>query len=124
MSHKDPVEKRRYPRIEHSVPVKIGAVDADLVTATRNISRSGVYCRVDKYLEPMTKLKITLMLPVKKEGKVATRKIVCSGVIVRVENIPFEDAFNIAIFFNEIKPSDSRALADHVQGVLAEKVVV
>ncbi|MBF0388107.1 MAG: PilZ domain-containing protein [Candidatus Omnitrophica bacterium] len=121
MSQKDLVEKRRSPRIEHSVPVKICAPCADLVTETRNISRSGAYCRVSKYLEPMTKLQVTLMLPVKKEGKLRTRKIVCMGVVVRVENVPFEDSFNVAIFFNEIKPADSRALSEHVQGVLAEK---
>lgn len=120
MKHKDQVEKRRYPRIEHSVPVKICAPDVDLVTETRNISRSGAYCRVSKYLEPMTRLKVTLLLPVKKEARLVTKKIVCSGVVVRVENIPFEEAFNIAIFFNDIKPGDSRALADHVQGVLAD----
>ena len=124
MSQKNTIEKRRYPRVEHSVPVKISAPVADLVTETRNISRSGVYCRVDKYLEPMTKLKVTLMLPVKKESKLVTKKIVCAGVVVRVENVPFEDVFNVAIFFNDIKPGDSRALADHVQGVLAEKSTV
>ncbi len=121
MSQKDCIEKRRHPRIEHGVPVKICAPCADLVTETKNISRSGVYCRVSKYLEPMTKLKVTLMLPVKKEGRLHTKKIICSGVVVRVENIPFEDAFNVAVFFNEIKPGDGRALADHVQGVLVEK---
>lgn len=124
MNQKNVVEKRRNPRIEHSVPVKICAPGANLVTETRNISSSGTYCRVNEYLEPMTKLKVTLMLPVKKDGRLLTKKIVCMGVVVRVENIPFEDAFNVAIFFNEIKPGDSRALADHVQGVLAEKSVV
>lgn len=116
-------EKRKNPRIDHGVPVKLCGPAGDFVTETRNISSSGAYCRIDKYLEPMTKLKITLLLPVKKKGRLAVKKIVCGGVAVRVENIPFENAFNVAIFFNEIKSSDSRVLADHVSGVLAEKSI-
>ena len=118
---KDRVEQRRHPRIEYSVPIKISAPSADLVTETRNISCSGAYCRINKYLELMTKLKIILLLPVRKDGKVSTKKITCTGVVVRVENIPYEDAFNAAIFFSDMNSRDSRVLADHVQGVLAEK---
>ncbi|MBF0595033.1 MAG: PilZ domain-containing protein [Candidatus Omnitrophica bacterium] len=124
MSQKAMVEKRQHPRVEHSVPVKISALAGDVVTETRNISRSGAFCRVSKYLEPMTKLKITLLLPVKKDGKVTTKKIICTGVVVRTENIPYEDAFNVAVFFSDITPRDSRILADHVAGVLAEKASV
>jgi len=124
VSQKDHKEKRQHPRIEHSIPVKICAPSVDLVAATKNISCSGVYCRASKYLEPMTKLKVTLLLPVRKNGKPGTKKIICSGVVVRTENIPNEDAFNMAVFFNDINPKDSRALADHLQGVLVEKAVV
>jgi hypothetical protein len=121
VSSNDPVEKRRHPRIDNNVPLKISMPDADLVTETKNISCSGVYCRVSKFLEPMNKLQITLLLPIRRSGKLVTKKILCGGVVVRTENIPGEDAFNTAIFFNDIHPRDSRILAKFVDSVLAAR---
>ncbi len=69
----------------------------------------------------MTKLQITLLLPVKKTGKIITKKVLCGGVVVRTENIPGEDAFNTAIFFNDIHPRDSRILANFVESIMVAK---
>jgi hypothetical protein len=117
------VEKRRYPRVENNIPLKISTGDVDLVTETRNISCSGAYCWVNKFLEPMTKMAVTLLIPFKKAGKATTKKITCGGVVVRTENIPDGDGFNTAIFFNDIHPRDTRFLADYVQNVLIVKDV-
>jgi hypothetical protein len=117
------IEQRKHPRVENNVPVKISAPQADVVTETKNISCSGVYCRVNKFLEPMTKLQITLLLPVKRAAKISTRKITCGGVVVRTENIPGEDFFNSAIFFNDIHPRDSRVLVHFVDSLLIGKDV-
>ena len=121
MSAHESVEKRHHPRVENNVPVKISSLAGDLVTETRNISCSGAYCRVNQFLEPMTKLQVTLLLPVKKGDKITTKKVTCGGVVVRTENIPHEDGFNSAIFFNDIHPRDSRLLADHVERAMAVK---
>jgi hypothetical protein len=116
-------EKRRQPRVDNNLPLKISTDDIDLVTETKNISSSGVYCRVGKFLEPMTKLRITLMLPIKKTGKTSTKKVLCGGVVVRTENIPEGDGFNTAIFFNDIHPRDSRVLAQFVESLLVGKAI-
>ena len=121
MTHKTLVERRQHPRVANNVPVKITSSLADFVTQTENISCSGAYCRVDKYLEPMTKLGITLLLPIQKDGKVLTKKVSCNGVVVRSENIPNEKEFYIAIFFNDIHPKDSRTLAEFVAGIIPMK---
>ncbi len=117
------IEKRRHPRVENNIPLKICTPDVDLVTETKNISCSGAYCRVNKFLEPMTKMDITLLIPFKKAGKSTTKKVVCGGVVVRTENIPGGDGFNTAIFFNDIHPRDSRFLADYVQSMIITKDV-
>jgi hypothetical protein len=114
-------EKRHHPRVENSIPIKITAADADFVTESKNISCSGVYCKIEKFLEPMTKLQILLLLPMRKAGKVATKKISCGGVVVRTENILQEAGFNTAIFFNDIRSKDSRTLAEFVEGVRAQQ---
>ncbi|MCK5260521.1 MAG: PilZ domain-containing protein, partial [Candidatus Omnitrophica bacterium] len=78
-------ERREDPRLENNIPVKICQDGGDIVTETQNVSRSGAYCRVNQYIEPMTKLKIHLLLSFSKNEKSVTKKISCEGVVVRSE---------------------------------------
>ncbi len=113
-----PADRRRSPRLEHNVPLKLSSGDLDIVTETRNLSSSGVYCRVSAYIEPMTKLKIHLLLPVRKNNRSSTKRISCQGVVVRTESVVNHDYFNAAIFFNDIQPKDMQAIADFVDHML------
>jgi len=108
------VERRKDPRLYNNVPVKISQDAGDIVTESGNISRSGVYCRVNTYIEPMTKLKIYLLLPRQKNGRNTTKKIICQGVVVRAEPGKDEDSYNIAIFFSDIAHRDAEYIADYV----------
>ena len=108
------IEKRKHPRLDNNVPLKICHENGDVVTETGNISRSGVYCKVTKYIEPMMKLKIYLLLPFKKSGKNITKKVTCQGVVVRTESISEQDCFNVAIFFNDISQRDSEMISEYV----------
>ena len=112
-------ERRQFPRLEGNIPLKICGDDFDIVTETKNLSRNGAYCQVKKYLKPMTKLKICLMLPLKRESKIVTKKICCDGVIVRSEHIPLQDIFNVAIFFNDIPSRDSDAISEFISSRLS-----
>ena len=114
-------ERRRDPRLTGSIPVKISSDDIDIVTETKNLSRSGAYCRISKYIEPMTKLKIHLLLPMKRQDKVVTKKISCQGVIVRTESIPTEEGFNIAIYFQDIRSRDAENITDFINASLQKK---
>ena len=107
-------ERRRHPRIEGSIPLKISSDAGDVVTETWNLSRSGVYCRVDKYLDPMTKLRIHLLLPLKKSKKTVTKKIFCQGVVVRTEAVSGTGFYNTAIFFNELHQKDADSISDFI----------
>ena len=110
-------ERRKHPRIDKNIPLKISSGDFDIVTQTANLSCAGAYCKVDKPLEPMTKLKINLLVPLKKRNKPATRKISCEGVIVRSEKAPEDGCFNVAIFFNSINERDLRSLSEYVDSL-------
>ena len=114
-------ERRRSPRLEGNIPVKIHCEDFDLVTETRNLSCTGAYCQVSKYLEPMTKLLICLLLPFKKHEKIVTKKISFSGVVVRSESQPGDKNFNIAIYFNDIPPKEKKILSDYIDSTLASR---
>ena len=115
-------ERRKHPRLEGNIPVKICSDEFDLVTETANLSRTGSYCKVDKYIEPMTKLKIHLLIPLKKGQKIVTKKISCDGVVVRTESVPGQPYYNVAIYFSDINNSCqtpcSRRLLRHTRPVI------
>jgi hypothetical protein len=115
-------ERRRSPRVRSTVPVKIICDDGDIVTQTVNISRSGVYCQVNRQVEVMTKLKVCLLIPIKKLGKASTRRISCQGVVVRAEPISGSKTYNVAVFFNDIAQRDADSIADYVSSHLDQQV--
>ncbi|MBU2541202.1 MAG: PilZ domain-containing protein [Candidatus Omnitrophica bacterium] len=120
-------ERRRASRVEKNVPIKIKEVNFDSVSETRNLSSSGIYCRLDKYIAPMEKVVMILLVPRLKEsspGKDRCKKVECEGTIVRTElvNDPIEgDYYNVAIFFSEIKKADKSYIEKYVKRHLEEK---
>lgn len=115
-------ERRRNPRLVHTIPVKLSSDEMEIITETKNLSAAGAYCRVNKYLEPMTKLKVHLLLSIKKNKRFSTKKISCQGVVVRTEAASNTDYFYTAIFFNDIAPKDGQFLKDFVDSLLDQKV--
>lgn len=110
-------ERRLYPRIEQSLPVKIAANGFDFVTTTQNISCLGAYCRIDKYIPPFTKILIKLNLPIANQ-KEKNSNIECFGVIVRTDDVE-DGGFNIAIFFNKIKEAQKQKISKYLNQFLA-----
>ncbi len=112
-------DRRRDPRFFGSIALKISCEDFDLVTETKNLSRSGAYCRVTQYIEPMTKLKVQFLLPFKRKDKTVTKNVSCGAVIVRTESEPSNGAYNVAIFFNDIQTRDAELLAEYVGSMMS-----
>jgi hypothetical protein len=117
----DGQEKRSAPRADTHIPLKITQEDGDIVTASVNLSRSGVYCRVNKRLHFMTKLKIQLLLPSQRDDKSVAKTIHCEGVIVRVEPPNEAGCYNIAIFFSEIARRDAEFIDDYIRSCLGKE---
>ncbi len=107
-------ERRKHPRLGNTIALKISSEEADFVTETYNISRTGAYCKVNKYVQPMTKLKIHLLLPTKKSNRIITRKISCQGIVVRIEPTPNQPFFNTAIYFSDIQQKDADSISDYI----------
>lgn len=112
--HSKVMERRRHPRLEQPVALKISSGDVDIVTETKNLSGSGALCLVNKFITPMTKLKLHFLLPIKRNHKVVNRRISCEGVVVRSEAAVDQDSFQTAIFFNDISARDSQILHEFV----------
>ena len=110
-------ERRKFPRLDRNIPVKICGDEFDAVTETQNVSRAGAFCRVDEYIEPMTKLKVQLLLSMRKGGKrLQTKKVACDGVVVRTEPASNnEKGYYVAIFFSDISDKDANVISDFIQ---------
>ena len=121
MVSSSPKERRRSPRAESSIPLKISCEDFDIVTESKNLSSSGAYCTVTQCLEPMTRLKIQLLLPFKAKEKVTAKKISCHGVVVRTQAHAEHKNFDIAIYFNDMHEKDRKLIADHIEHFLKER---
>ncbi len=112
-----PKEKRRHLRVECKISLKISGDHGDILTETKNLSCSGAFCRMTQRLEPMTKLKVYLLLPWRKSDKATTKSITCQGVVVRAQAAGGEEYYNTAIFFSDIAPKDSRTINEFVESM-------
>ncbi len=69
----------------------------------------------------MTRLKLNLLLPLRKNNKIVTKRVHCEGVVVRAEAAPQGGYFQTAIFFSEIIPRDSELISEFVDSLSQEK---
>ena len=106
-------ERRAAPRIDERIPLAISDAGAELATETKNLSAAGVYCTVDRFIAPMSKLQLRFELP-ERSRRVCVR---CVGVVVRVE--PVVDAergrYHIGVFFTDIAERDRAAITRFVR---------
>ena len=105
-----PPERRRSPRIAEQLPLALTAPEGPLEAKTKNLSASGTYCALNRFIAPMTKLALQLNLPQSRRH----RTIRCSGVVVRVEAMPRRSSqspsYDTAIFFTNIAERDRTAI--------------
>ena len=107
-------ERRNAPRISAKLPVSLVQGKDVFAAQTRNLSASGVYCTLRRFVEPMTKLSMSLELP----HRPKPLRLRCQGVVVRVEPpraTPRRSTYQIAIFFNDLVERDRSLIARYVQ---------
>ena len=107
-------ERRGAPRIAKRLPLRLTHDEGDLTTKTENISASGAYCTIRRFVPLMTKLRIRLELL--DQSKPAS--VICEGIVVRVEPpapAPKRASYKVAIFFSELSDHSRSLLAQYVQ---------
>jgi hypothetical protein len=112
-------ERRRAPRISERIALAVSGEAEGFRAEAVNVSTSGAYCTMDRFIPPMTKLQLQFELP-HNPRRVQVR---CEGVVVRVEPV-VENAeqgrFHVAIFFSDIADRDRAAISAFVRDRLAQ----
>ncbi len=116
LTHKK-AERRLYPRIEQKLPVNLSANGYTFVTSTHNVSCTGTYCHIEKYVPPFTKIAVRMLLPVVSENGKEEYNVECKGVIVRT-NDEEKGGFNVAIYFNEINENQQKKISRYINQFL------
>ena len=107
-------ERRRAPRVNKQLALKITEAGGELKAETSNLSAIGTYCTLDRFIPPMTKLQLQLEIP---DGARRT-SVRCEGVVVRLEPIvsnPEHGQYQMAIFFTKLSERGRSAIERFVQ---------
>ena len=106
-------ERRRHPRYKRPLELADGQPEQGFaVLETMNVSLGGVLCRVDRFLEPMTRLKVLGRIP----GSERTLK--ADAVVVRVEpevEVADRDDYRVALFFQRMGDEDRAVLKGYLE---------
>ncbi len=111
-------ERRVNQRFDAQLPLNIGSDGIKFETTTKNISCSGVYCKVDRFLPVMTKLQVTMKLPIIENNKKIEKSFTTNAVIVRVDpefEQPGCGTYHIGLFFMSIKEENRDLIARYIQ---------
>lgn len=111
-------ERRRSTRIDARVALQISGAGKDLpadtvTTESINVGAEGVYCLVPHFVAPLTKLMVTMVLPLKgKRGQVKNEVMKADGIVVRCQPAGGESGgYRIACFFSGLT-DEARATLD------------
>ncbi len=111
-------ERRRSTRVDARVALQLSGagegLPADTVTTESiNVGAEGVYCLVPHFVAPLTKLMVTMVLPVQgKRGQVKNEVMKAAGVVVRCQPAGGESGgYRIACFFSSLT-DEARAVLD------------
>lgn len=114
-------ERRRSARVDAQIALQLsgedGAVPGESITTESiNVGTEGVYCPVSHFVAPLTKLQVTMVLPIKgKAGQVKNEVVKAEAVVVRCQPAGGDlGAYRIALFFTALDAATRRVLDEYV----------
>ncbi|RMH74012.1 MAG: PilZ domain-containing protein [Gemmatimonadetes bacterium] len=113
-------DRRNYVRFEAHFPIRLGDPEVDSPsTHTINVSAGGAYCRIPQYISPLTKLMVTMLVPLPQEtGTVQQEVIQCEAIAVWVDpEVETDDTeeYNLGLWFSSISATDRRKIARYIE---------
>ena len=111
-------ERRRFPRVkDERLSLKLKLNDFDTVTHTLDISASGVYCKVDKEIPLMSRVKLILMITDPSKEPEVIDSLEVNGVVVREHPVVIDGQtrhYDVAIFFEDLSAKDREIISNYV----------
>jgi hypothetical protein len=115
-------ERRKSPRVEAELPIAVEGGPAEATGKTLNISENGVYFEVPHLIEPLTKVRMELLVPGESGPDGEGIRLGFDGVVVRVEPEDRNDhpgPYRVAVFFTHVPEESMKALQDFIQHALS-----
>lgn len=111
------IERRRTPRAEVDIPIRLTPRDTAQPAQLVNISTSGICCTFGEAVNEMTLVGLTLELPSQDTA------IPVKGAVVRCKKLRDRNppTYEIGIFFTEMSPETRRAIEAFVESRLPAK---
>ena len=111
-------ERRSFPRLrDEGLSLKLNAGDFDTVTHTLDISASGIYCKIDREIPLMSRVRIRMMVPDSVKSGKGTRELDVDGVIVREHPVIIDGVikhYDAAIFFDNLSEKNSEIIQNYI----------
>ncbi len=113
-------ERRSAPRLkDEGMTLKLNMDGFNMVTHTLDISASGVYCKVDKEIPLMSRVKLVLMVPEPSRAELDPRSVEVDGVVVREHPVIINGEtkhYDVAIFFENTPPKLKEIISNYIAG--------
>ena len=119
-AEKEADERRRHPRKHIAVDGHIACHtgDSEVTLRTHNVSCSGLYCHVPRFLPPFTRVNVAMALPIRDGGTESHNEtFAIEGVVVRTDpekESPKVDEYHVAIFFSGMTDEARTLLTQYV----------
>jgi len=113
------VERRRHPRVETNLPLRLTFKDRTVETKIQDLSSSGIRFHAPAALPLLSRVQIALELP--EADPPATSSLAITGVVVRCQPQPEQAAstrFDTAIYFEDLSDHARTQLSRFVSGRL------
>lgn len=111
-------ERRKAPRIQdEGLSLKLKGGDFDVMTHTLNLSASGIYCKVEREIPLMSRVKLMLMVPIDGKDGIRQVSIEVEGVVVRQHPVIIDGRvkhYDIAIFFENLEPRQREMISGYI----------
>ena len=111
-------ERRKFPRIKDDiVSLKLNLGDFDTIAHTLDISASGLYCKIDKEIPLMSRVKLILMIPDSSKERESAKHLEVDGVVVREHPVIIDGEtkhYDVAIFFDDLSEKDREAISNYI----------
>ena len=111
-------ERRLFPRVrDEGLSLRLNSGDFDTVTHTLDVSASGIYCKIDREIPIMSRVRIKLMVPDSSKADKPTKELDVDGVIVREHPVIIDGVikhYDAAIFFDNLSEKDREIIQNYI----------